>query len=253
MKKTILLLTIVFLCLYAFPVSAEGTAVSVGKTYELITPASAGYPDTSANKLTNGTFAAATTDTSDVVQSYYQSTEYVGFNQTAKDANENFVILLDLGAGATDLSSFEISYLNQTDIGIYSPESVTFSVSDVRNGSYTPVGTATITDSTADGVSEMKKATVTPSGVISGQYVKIEIKIKTNISDESGGTFNAGWVFVDEITVNGASAESVAESSTENSFPQTGDDTTILAFVLLSITTICLTVLVIRKRKSKEL
>ncbi|HBR31661.1 MAG TPA: hypothetical protein DD733_06220 [Clostridiales bacterium] len=256
MKKSIIVLVVIFICLFCIPVGAQ-IAVSVGKAYELVTPASSAYPDTSANKLTDGIFALPNTDTSDNPQSYYQRPEYVGFNQTAADTNGNFVIILDLGEGITDLTGFEISYLNQTDIGIFSPESVTFSVSDVRNDGYAAVGTATIDDSTMAGVTEMKKVSVTPSGVISGRYVKAEIKIRKNIADEGGGTFNAGWVFLDEITVSGnadTSSGGISEtnSSTDNSMPQTGDGIVLLAYAILAITAICIIGLIISKRKLEE-
>lgn len=246
MKKIIFIAAALLMCLYAIPAGAQGAAVSQDKSYELITPASSGYPDTTAHKLTNGVYAAANAS-----GSFYQSPEYVGFNQTAKDENDNFVIILDLGSVMTDLSNFEISYLNQTDIGIFAPSSVTFSVSEIRNGNYTPVGTTTIDEPTTAGITESKKTAVTPEGAISGQYVKIEVKHRGDFVDESGSTIPAGWLFLDEICVYGTTTET--SDNNGNNVPQTGDNVTIIIYGIIALTAIWLTGAILKRRKINEL
>jgi hypothetical protein len=254
MKKLIIIPVILLVCLYSLPVSAQESAISLGKTYESITPASSAYPDTSAQKLTNGVFASPTaSDTSASAQSYYKSAEYVGFNQASVDTNGNFVILLDLGSVATNLSSFEVSYLNETDVGIYSPASVTFSVSDVRNGNYTSVGIAQLSDSTTAGVVETKKATITPDGAINGQYIKIEIKPQSSFTDVSGGTVTPGWVFLDEITVSGTASNVNSNISNDSiTIPMTGEGGSLIVFAFLSITAVIALSVIVSKRKSDE-
>ena len=257
MKKIIFIAAALLIYFYAFPVSAQGVPVSQGKTYDSVTPASTGYPDT-AHELTNGVFAAA-----NETGSFYQNPEYVGFNQTAVDENGNFVIIIDLGSVMSDLSSFKISYLNQVDIGIYAPSSVTFSVSDVRNGSYTPVGTATIDEPKTAGTTESNKATVTPEGVVSGQYVMVEVKHLGSFQNENNETVSAGWVFLDEITVNGATADVSSEDvsqadisdiidETSINIPETGDGINFVFYIILGLTGMSLINSMIKRRKAQD-
>ena len=254
MKKLMVVVTIVILCLSILPASAQSDIVSLGKTYQLITPASSGYPDTSEYKLTNGVYAESETETS-----YFASPEYVGFNQVAVDENNNFVIVLDLGSEVYDLSRFEISYLNETDIGVFSPASVTFSISDTRNGTYTPIGTQVIDDPVTGGIVQTGKATVIPDGPISGQYIMIVVKRKDSFENEQGQTVSPGWVFLDEISVFGTEgggdvSEESPDQTQDNSpdVPETGDTVSVIAYIILGLTSLLMVCGIILNRKLDE-
>ena len=75
-KSLVILLSLLIVSLLAGRALAEGSEISYGKSYTLITPASAAYPDNSA-KLTDGIFGTLP----DGSTSYYSSPSYVGFNQ----------------------------------------------------------------------------------------------------------------------------------------------------------------------------
>lgn len=250
MKKIIIAATVMLICCSAVSAGAQSDAVSLGKTYQLITPASSAYPDTSANKLTNGVYASPTE-----AGSYYQSPEFVGFNRSNVDGNGNFVIVIDLGSVMNDFSRFEISYLNETEVGIFAPVSVTFSVSETRNENYTSVGTQAI-DVPEAAAPQVNKATVTPEGPVSGQYVMIEIKLRESFDDGNGNTVTPGWVFLDEISVYGTDGDGnvVSEDDTSQSHPQTGneDDTAMLAYFIIGLTSLLMICGIIMKRKYKE-
>ncbi|PKM60955.1 MAG: hypothetical protein CVU97_07540, partial [Firmicutes bacterium HGW-Firmicutes-21] len=250
-----------FICLSAIPANAQQTAVSLGKTYQFITPVSEGYPDNAAYKLTNGVYAAPVT-TGETAY-YYKSDEYVGLNQSAVDENGNFVIILDLDSIMDDLMGFEISYLNETSIGIYAPSSVTFYVSDTRNGVYTPIGTKTIDEPTTAGISQSLKTRVTADGPVSGQYIMIEIEHKGTFEDEQGNPKTAGWVFLDEISVFGVDGgngnETQAETNdltndiTENAPPVTGDDFSVVAYSIIALASVIMIIGIFIKRKASHL
>lgn len=239
MKKIFFIALALFLSLCTVSASAQAnTAISKGKDYELVTPANTAYPDTEAKKLTDGAYAKA-----DSNGSYFQEPEYVAFNNTNFDTKGNVVIVLDLGSVATDISKFEISYLNQADAGISAPVNLSVSVSDVRNGTYTDVGTIAI-EAPTETTAVSSKAVVTPSGAISGKYVMFTISAKTTV-DTSGNTIPTGWIFLDEISVYGV-------SDTSGTVPQTGDDNGLILYLIVTLSTVVIIGNVILKKRLKE-
>ncbi len=271
MKKIFILFLTVFLALALISaVSAEGSEISYGKSYTLVTPASAAYPDDGI-KLTDGIFGTIP----DGGSGYYSSGAYVGFNQVDTDDNGNFEIILDLGQLREDISAITVGFLNETSVGIYAPKSVSFALADDRNGSYTELGTLDTEKSTEGGLSETFAMTLAAEDA-SGRYLRVLIEHLGEFADESGETKTAGWTFIDEISVyssgnasNGTGDESLNESSntvdessntvdessspiesseisenetstplTESStpeIPEAGDNGGILAFILLAI------------------
>ncbi len=198
--------------------SAEGTEVSYGKTYTLVTAASEGYPDDGI-KLTDGIYGTIP----DGNTNYYSSGAYVGFNQNEVDDDGNFVIILDLGRVYDNLSGFTVGFLNETSVGIYAPKSVSFAVSDTADGTFSDVGTLDTEKSTADGISETHAATLDADN-ISGRFVRVTVQHLGEYTDAAGETKTAGWTFLDEISVfssgdsnDESSASSDAESSEESS------------------------------------
>lgn len=266
MKKIFVLLLAAFLVYTLISsASAEGSEISYGKSYTLVTPASAAYPDDGI-KLTDGIFGTVP----DGASGYFSSGAYVGFNQVDVDDNGRFEIILDLGQRREDISAVTIGFLNETSVGIYAPKSVSFALADERNGTYTDLGTLTTEKSTEGGLSETFAMTLAAEDA-SGRYLRVLIEHLGEFTDESGATKTAGWTFIDEISVyssgnasGGTGNESTNESSTvsdessapaessedeisqtessetlpESSVPEipnTGDNGGILAFVLLAL------------------
>jgi hypothetical protein len=195
--------------------AAEGGEVSYGKEYSLITPASSGYPDDGI-KLTDGIFGTVP----DGKNNYYSSSAYVGLNRSNVNENGDFVIILDLGRKYSDLSAFTIGFLNETDVGIYAPKSVTFALSDERNGEYTNVGTLDTQKSTAGGLSETFAMTLAADDA-EGRFVRVTIEHLGIFSNEDGEQATAGWTFIDEISVyssgnSNANGNTTGESTDES-------------------------------------
>lgn len=219
MKKLITIALVIFLALSLMQfATAEGTEVSYGKDYTLVTPASEGYPDDGI-KLTDGIFGTVP----DGSTNYYSSGAYVGFNQSAVDDNGSFVVILDLGKVYDSLSGFTVGFLNETSVGIYAPKSVTFEISDTQDGEYSKIGTLDTKKSVEDGVSETHAMTLNANNV-SGRFVRISIEHLGEYTDASGATKKAGWTFIDEISVYASDSTSDTESSAssdETSSPET--------------------------------
>lgn len=259
MKKIIALAAVsIFVFALILTPSAEGSEVSYGKSYSLVTPASAAYPDDGI-KLTDGIFGTIP----DGMTSYYSGNAYVGFNQVDTDENGNFVIILDLGRTYDDLSAFTVGFLNETSAGIYAPKSVAFALSDDRNGEYNELGTLDTAKTTESGNSETFAMTLAAEDA-SGRYVRVTVEHLGEFTDSNGDTKTAGWTFIDEISVyssgnssggtgDNSGGESTPESSpesapepdessemppetSEDEAPQPGDDGTgIFVFVLLAL------------------
>ncbi len=221
MKKLISLALILLLALSLMLfASAEGTEVSYGVDYSLVTPASEAYPDDGI-KLTDGIFGSIPDDG----VNYYASGAYVGFNQTSVNSDGDFVVILDLGRVYDDLSGFTVGFLNETSVGIFAPKSVSFSIAHEENGTYTDLGMLNTAKSTADGISETHAATLAAEDV-SGRYVRVAIKHLGEYTDANGAIKTAGWTFIDEISVyssNNANGES-GESSDDASDTSSGTD-----------------------------
>ncbi len=220
MKKLLALTFSVLLIftLLLYP-SAEGSEVSYGKSYSLITPASSAYPDDGI-KLTDGIYGTVP----DGKNNYYSSAAYVGFNQNDVDENGNFVIILDLGRKYTDLSAFTVGFLNETDVGIYAPKSVSFALSDERNGEYNEIGTLDTAKSTSGGFSETFAMTLAAEDA-EGRFVRVTVKHLGSFTDESGAEQKAGWVFIDEISAySSGNSGAVGDVSNDDSSDVTTED-----------------------------
>ena len=214
MKK--ILIIILVISLFALPVMAleESALLSDGKTYTLVTPASAAYPDDDSFKLTDGIKGELTDG------NYYKSAAYIGFSQASKDENGDFVIILDLGSDYDNIGSFSLSYLNETDVGIYAPQSYTVYIADEAEGTYTLVGSAVINESKEAGVALTGSSEITAPEDVSGQYVKFVIH-HLEPFDSNGTTVTAGWTFIDEIGVYSS-----------DTVPQTGENGMAVLIVL---------------------
>ncbi|MDD4125858.1 MAG: hypothetical protein PHW77_09085 [Eubacteriales bacterium] len=194
MKK--IFIVILVLSLLALPVMAleESALLSRGKSYTLVTPASIAYPDDDSFKLTNG-------EKGELVEGYYyKSDAYLGFNQAGKDENGDFVIILDLGSDYNNIKTFVLSYLTETDVGIYAPQSYTVYIADEAEGVYTLVGTEVIEESKQAGVALTNTAVIEAPENVSGQYIKFVIH-HLEPFDNEGTSVTAGWTFIDEIEV----------------------------------------------------
>lgn len=210
MKKIITLILVLTLALSAILLaSAEESEISYGKPYTLVTPASEGYPDDSI-KLTDGIYGTIP----DGSTGYYSSGAYVGFNQNSVDDSGNFVIILDLGRVYTDLTAFTVGFLNETSVGIFAPSSVTIALSDTEDGNFRDIGTLNTAKEVTEGISETHSATLTAEDE-SGRYVKFTIAHLGEYLDDAGETKNAGWTFIDEISVY--SSGNADDNSNENS------------------------------------
>ncbi len=218
MKK---LFTIAFSALIALSLilspAAEGREVSYGKEYSLITPASSGYPDDGI-KLTDGIFGTVP----DGKSNYYSSAAYVGLNRSNVNENGDFVIILDLGRKYSDLSAFTIGFLNETDVGIYAPKSVTFALADERNGEYVDVGTLDTQKSTADGLSETFAMTLAADDA-EGRFLRVTIEHLGSFVNADGSETTAGWTFIDEISVYSSGNDGAVDNTSSEDEPESSD------------------------------
>lgn len=253
MKKIVTLFLILCLLLMfgaPFNASAEDTEVSKGASYTLLTPASEGYPD-DGKKLTDGKYGTH----KEGVDGYYAGGDYVGFNKAQLNSDGNFVILLDLGKVYTNLSEFTLGYLNETVVGITAPASVSFSVSDERNGVYNNVGKIETTPSNPDASATYAKSVTAKA--VSGRFVRVEIK-PSGYTDDSGNYVSVPWTFIDEITVRAnGSAESLPDTSSptedqDSDTPQMGDDTVIFAFILLVLASLAMMFALFSFKKNRQ-
>ena len=259
MKKTILLIIAVLLLLCVSPIARaeSGSYISETAKYTIITPPSVAYAD-DGMKLSDGIYGTIP----DGRTHYYTSSAYVGFNSAEADTDGNFVVIFDLQRIYHDLSAFTIGFLNETSAGIYAPKSVSFAVSDTRNGEYEDVGTLKTEKATTPALSETYAETLAADDV-SGRYVKITITPLREYVNVNGELSSADWTFIDEIGIyssgNASTDESTEESKpspdesddesepvtppetsdTENPKPQTGDaNLQIFAFLLLAVSAV---------------
>lgn len=199
--------------------------VSIDASYEYITKTSTAYPDDANEKLTNGKYASLNGEF------YYTHEAYVGFNRASLNEDDEVVIILDLGAVYDDLSDFRISYLNEIDTGIYSPESFTVYLSETVDGDYVKAGTSAIEPNTANGAVSADTATLSVAEGTKARYVRFNIKSIGTFINGNGTEITAGWIFLDEISVYTLKDDS-ADSSDE--VPPTGDNS-YFAFSILFI------------------
>lgn len=219
MKKSFaIVIATILIFTFLFSAHASGNEISYGKSYNLITPSSSAYPD-KENKLTDGVFGSIP----DGKNNYYSSGAYVGFNQVDVNENGYFIVLLDLGKIYYDLSAFTIGFLNETDVGIYAPKSVSFAVAKERNDEYTEIGSLNTQKSTSSGQSETYAMTLATDD-IEGRFIRITIEHLAKFTDENGVEKNSGWTFIDEIIVfSSGNSETSNESNREES-NQISDD-----------------------------
>ena len=223
MKRAFCIFLFLFSLVGVLSVSAAQNVVSIHKGYTLFPGASLGYPD-DHNELTNGKYGTPVEN--GTVNYYYRDTEYVGFK------NENggeITVILDLGESYSQLFTFEVSYLHETEVGIYAPAKIAFYLGE-KEEDYTFLGELTPNTQRKAGVAslEMEKG-------LSGRFVKVVIT-----------PGNGAWTFLDEITVlQGQNPLSVSPPPAEESMgrsndpaygdtsaPQTGDSNLVI-FVLL--------------------
>lgn len=171
--------------------------------YALVTPASSGFPDT-GRKLTDGKTGVRIP--SGKKEYYYKDDAFVGFNRISAQ-NGCFTIIIDLTYTVNDIARFEVSALCETDIGIYEPEKIVISVSDIFGGEYMPVAECQNSVRTDGGISETCVLSVTPQKTASGRYVRFDIYCTDDRS---------GWVFIDELRVMGGN-----KAKTETVFADT--------------------------------
>ena len=223
MKKSLLAALLAgVICLAAVAAGAAEPAsgiISVGAEYKLKTPASAAYPDT-GKLLTDG----ARGELGEGQTAYYSTGAYVGFNSSQLGEDGIFEITVDLGRVCSDLTAFSVGYLNETSVGVFAPEYVEFSVCDTESGDYSPLGKVETAKTTAPGDSQTHVSTLATDPV-SGRYVKATVKALKSYTGADGAAHNAGWTFIDEISVysSGAAADpggSGGDSSGEDASSQ---------------------------------
>ena len=248
MKKLLSLLLSLLTLISAFCVCAsalDGVDISKGKSYTLITKASNGYPD-DGKKLTDGIFGK----TKNPEDPYYNTGSYVGFNIENVDSKGNFVIILDLGKNYKDITSFSAGYLNETDIGIYAPKSITFSTASERNGEYKAVGIME-TAKTTKPASKETFVSALAADKAEGRYVKITVTPLGDFKDSEGHSQKATWTFIDEIKVISAGTETPSDPESDTpETPQTGDAGVLGYFLLALAAAAVLTILVIFRKRA---
>ncbi len=258
MKRWLCLIFCV-LCLYCFcfSVAAEKEEVSLNASYTLLTPASNAYPDDGV-KLTDGHYAVIP----DNATQYFASPAYVGFNKNDLNENGNFSLVIDLGRVYDGITDFTVGYLSQEDANIFAPKEVAFAVSKTRNGNYTHVGSLTTTDKDRKTELHAKNLETAPQ---SGRYVLVTIA-PANYEGKVDSATVAPWTFIDEISVRAADTAATDDQATDDqadggtvtppadneTVPQPGDTTLILALVLLGSSAITMAIaLAVKKPKIK--
>ena len=240
MKRSFAFLAALFVaavCLTSAAAEADGYAVSRGAGYSVLPDASAAYPDKNG-LLTDGKYGSAQSG------AYYSSGEYVGFNSSALSQDGEATVIIDLGAVYDDLTAVSVGFLNETSVGVFAPKSFEAAVSDERNGDYTVIGTVdTAMEIGGEPSTQVRTLAFDP---VRGRFVRVKIKALMNYTDAEGVSHNAGWTFIDEITVYAASApesggssapaESGAESGGASSAPRTGDGSTPVVILALTAT-----------------
>ncbi len=255
MKRAFLLACLLAFSLSVLSVSASQNVVSLHKSYELLTPASAGYPDEDY-QLTNGRYGTpVVTDTS---SSFYRNPEYVGFRRDDANADGNFVILLDLGESLNDLTAFELGYLNEPAVGIFAPVRVAFYGSDERDGDFAFLGELALDEPADPASAKAGVVTVEPESAFSGRYVMCVVTPRVTYVSPEGSELPAVWTFLDELTVlQGArpllpgeepSPSAAAESALASASPVVGDRG--LVFLALLGASALVAVALVERRRS---
>lgn len=232
MKKAAVFLSVFLLLARVLPtacsVSAAQVFLSQNKAYKLLTPASAGYPD-DERKLTDGKYG--TPVPTGEISYFYRDPAYVGFPAENADENGNFRILLDLGERFSQLTSFELGYLNETSAGIFAPLCVAFAVSDDSEGEFVPIGEVSLSEPTEKGSRNADLAVLTPETPVSARFLLCTVTPRTEYTDENGKTVPTRWTFLDELVVLQGNADVWNDASfppsRETALPQTADETSL--------------------------
>lgn len=272
MKKAIaLILCLVTSFCAVLNAGAVELELSAGAEYDLITPASEAYPD-NGEKLTDGiygTFAEGT-------DGYYASGAYVGFNKSNINESGNFALILDLGEVKESITHFSVGYLSETEAGIHAPKTVTFAISEERNGNYEIMGVLETTPQNTAVAATYVKTLETEEK--SGRYVLVTVT-PAEYTGKVDSASVAPWTFIDEISVRtvtqqDSSEQSESEEPAENEssaptedeitppaedsrppeedMPQTGDSGMILGFVLLTAAAAAMAIALFLKRNKKQ-
>lgn len=195
MKKTISLITFIFIFALTFALSASAAleSVSVGKSYTLSASPAASYPD-DGKMLTDGKHGEM------VNESYHKSGTYVGIPATSLDENGCFSVTVDLGEVKTDLTGFDLYYTVETDASVYAPEYAEVFVSE--NGEdFTVAGKVMSGESTEAGVLKAGVISSRLNEGVSARYVRFVIKNPNVEAGDANSLVNSGWMFIDEVSV----------------------------------------------------
>ncbi len=262
----------VLVCSTCFSIGAK--EISNGADYSLVTPASKAYPDDGA-KLTDGIYGTRP----ELADGFYASDAYVGFNKNDVNDNGKFALIIDLGEVKNNINAITVGYLSEIDAGIHAPKSVSFSVSNQRNGNYSLLGTLDTTPEDESVASTYAKTLEIENAT--GRYILVTIT-PDDYTGKVDSASIAPWTFIDEISVHAAeltqnpnenggaatdnkqgnvSTEDEPENpiATEDEkpndppedFPQTGDNTMIIGFTLLLIAAVSMAVVLFGKRTNK--
>ena len=173
--------------------NTEEVSISYKKSYTTNVSANEAYPD-NGKKLTDG-YVASTAS--------YSDTSFCGYTSDVE-------VHINLGSSGKDISSFEISYLNTNDAGIYSPASVFVYGGNSSSSCNTFLGSKTIVHDNSG--SSIKAIKIELGDTVDYSYIRFVIKKHPSYS----------WVFIDEVIVYGI----VSVDSGENEDPYSSDTLT---------------------------
>lgn len=155
---------------------AELENLALGKSYMLSPRNTEAFPD-NGNQLTNGVNGGTNA----------WDTNWVGFNNPKYESNTPIVhsIIVDLGNVAS-VNTMNANFINDTSVGIYLPEKVSFSVS-LDGETWQPIESIELDDES----STVAKKVESDGNSIYTRYVRLDIdQIKE-------------WLLIDEIEVLG--------------------------------------------------
>lgn len=195
MKKTITAITfiLIFALSFALPVYAALVNVSLGMSYTLSAQPGASYPD-NGKMLTDGVHGTK------VGESYHKSGTYVGIAATSLDENGCFSVTVDLGEVKTDVTGFDLYYASETDANVYAPEYAEFFVSE-DGENYTVAGKVMSGESNEAGIVKAGVINSRLNEGVKARYVKFVIKNPNVEAGNAESVANAGWMFIDEVSV----------------------------------------------------
>ena len=149
----------------------NGKNVALGKSYSILTPPEANYPDEGGNALTDGKFGSAT----------YSSPEWVGFLGRPE-------IVIDLGKTETGIYAIEVNTLGGGSAAVYAPTEIAVFVSDDGKNFKQVTVAAFDPDLGVDSQKTVLRSVMLGNNA-SGRYIKIAVAT------------NQSWIFIDEISI----------------------------------------------------